>query len=118
AADMIFGKRGKAALVLVETIQLRKAIPKPVARLGTLGIRPIDAPELAKRGVPVASRLHPFFPGSEQTGKLKLIPNHAAQLKAEQHGRVTIDFPELAVPFAQIPARVDTIQNGPQGEIG
>src|SRR5262249_16558859 len=94
---MIFGQRGKAALVLVETIQLRKAIPKAVSRLGTLGIRPIDAPELAKRGVLVASRLHPLFLGSEQTGKLKLIPNHAAQLKAEQHVRVGIEFRNL--PF-------------------
>jgi hypothetical protein len=64
---MVFGKLGKAALILVETIQLRKAIPKPVVRLSTLGIRN-----------------NPFL-GSEQAGKLKLIPNHAAQLKAEQH---------------------------------
>src|SRR5262249_48749636 len=114
---MVFGKLGKGALVFVETIQFRKAIPKPVARLGTLGIRPIDAPELANRGVLVAGRLDPFL-GSEQTGKLKLIPNHAAQLKAEQHVRVAIDLPELALPFAQIPACVDAIQNGPQSEIG
>jgi hypothetical protein len=41
---------GKTAFVFIEAVHLRKAIPKPIAGPGTLGILPIDTAEFAEPG--------------------------------------------------------------------